>query len=359
MMKKIVCFTDSFSSGGSQKQMVLLANGLCSKGHHIDTLQYHDLNFFTDDLDKKIVINKVLSKTKLTRIIKTTQFFIRKKPDIIISFLPGPNFYSSLYKLLFPWRKVILITGERSYNLNGLSLNDWLLRIPHFVADKVVVNSNSQKMLLDRFLSAKTIFIPNGIKVNRASSKATNNLKSKKLQLITLARLKPEKNSLGLVKALNHIKNEIEVQVHWYGRILEHEKGVQETFEFVKAHGLTNDMIFHEPIYSTEEMMSNADGMILPSFYEGCSNAIIEGMTAALPILASDVSDNKLILAHQKEFLFDPNKPSSIANSIKLLSNLSQEQRVMLGQENRQKAIQLFDATQYVKQFESLFNQSA
>ena len=88
--KKIVCFIDSFNSGGAQKQMVMLANGLSKKNSFI-TLQYHDLNFFSKLLRKKIIRKKVLTTNKLIRIIKIVSFFRKENPEVIISFLHGPN----------------------------------------------------------------------------------------------------------------------------------------------------------------------------------------------------------------------------------------------------------------------------
>ena len=49
--EKIVCFIDSFNSGGS-KTDGYVANGL-SKKNRVITLQYHDLNFFSKIVAKK------------------------------------------------------------------------------------------------------------------------------------------------------------------------------------------------------------------------------------------------------------------------------------------------------------------
>ena len=43
---KVLCFIDSFNSGGAQKQMALISNGLTKRGYLLETLQYHPLFFF-------------------------------------------------------------------------------------------------------------------------------------------------------------------------------------------------------------------------------------------------------------------------------------------------------------------------
>ena len=60
MGKNVVCFIDSFNSGGAQKQMVMLANGLCVT-NKVKTLQYHDLNFFSEFLNKSIFLRRHLT----------------------------------------------------------------------------------------------------------------------------------------------------------------------------------------------------------------------------------------------------------------------------------------------------------
>ena len=83
MGKNVVCFIDSFNSGGAQKQMVMLANGLCVK-NKVKTLQYHDLNFFSEFLNKSIFQYKVLMTNKFSRIFGILNFM-----------LIGYHFYSS------------------------------------------------------------------------------------------------------------------------------------------------------------------------------------------------------------------------------------------------------------------------
>ena len=160
--KKILCLTDSFNSGGAQKQLMMLANGLVERNYEVATLQYYNLNFFSEYLDEKVVKFKEIHNNKILRIIKILYRLFLYKPDCIISFLHGPNNYAALYKLIFFWRKTLLITGERNLNVNALTLSDLLIRIPHIFAAKVVCNSNAQKLRVDRFFKCKVLFIPNG-----------------------------------------------------------------------------------------------------------------------------------------------------------------------------------------------------
>ena len=66
MKRKIVLVTDSFNSGGAQKQIVMLANGIAENDmFEVSTIQYYDYNFFEKQLSSKVVKYKLLEKYKL------------------------------------------------------------------------------------------------------------------------------------------------------------------------------------------------------------------------------------------------------------------------------------------------------
>ena len=70
---KVLCFIDSFASGGAQKQMALISDGLTKRGYLLETLQYHPLFFFKTNLVKK---NNIVShNNSFIRYIKIIFFF--------------------------------------------------------------------------------------------------------------------------------------------------------------------------------------------------------------------------------------------------------------------------------------------
>ena len=74
--KKIVCFIDSFTSGGAQKQMVMLVNGLHLLGiGEVQTLQYYDIDFFAQEIDPAVKRNKIIFKNKLKSVFEIICFF--------------------------------------------------------------------------------------------------------------------------------------------------------------------------------------------------------------------------------------------------------------------------------------------
>ena len=72
-----------------------------------------------------------------------------------------------------------------------------------------------------------------------------------------------------------------------------------------------------------QKLLADSDALILASHYEGLPNVVCEALACGRPILASNVSDNRVLVKDgYRGFLFDPNKPDSISESISSLMKL-------------------------------------
>jgi glycosyltransferase involved in cell wall biosynthesis len=98
--------------------------------------------------------------------------------------------------------------------------------------------------------------------------------------------------------------------------------------------------------------MSQADAVVLPSFYEGLPNAVCEGMMLGRPILMSDVCDARnLVQEGTNGFLFNPHSPASIADVIARFVGLAPEERVRMGKASRTRGVMLFDVNTVVEHY--------
>ena len=102
--------------------------------------------------------------------------------------------------------------------------------------------------------------------------------------------------------------------------------------------------------------MVKYDALILPSFYEGCPNAIIDAMFCGLPVLASKVSDNELYLNHQNELLFDPYDKFDIIKKIKYFKSLNNHEIASIGNKNKIKAFEYFNHKNMVNSYNKLIS---
>jgi glycosyltransferase involved in cell wall biosynthesis len=347
--KKIVCFIDSFTSGGAQKQMVMLVNGLHFLGiGEVQTLQYHDIDFFEKEIDSAVKRNKIVNKNKLKSVFEIIRFFAKEEPDVIISFLHGPNNYAALYKLLFFWRKINLIVGERNLDIKPLGIKGLFLRISHVFANSIVCNSDAQRKLLSKYYTnSKLKFIPNGTKFNHNYFFSIKKNKIERIKLIVPARFINQKNPLGLLKAIKDLPN---VHVYWYGEIFKEFSIHKDCTRFINENFIKN-FHFRPRTKNIYKELLKYDALILPSFYEGCPNAIIDAMYCGLPVLASGVSDNLIYLKHQKELIFDPHNIDDIINKIQTFASLGHDRHQEISDQNKKSAEYFFDDKKMINNY--------
>ncbi len=346
----LLCFIDSLNSGGAQKQMVHLSNGL-SKFYDVTLLKYHGLEFFSEKVDKNVKLVTIEHKNQFVRFFKIISFLYKMKPRFIISFLRGPNNYSLIYKLLFFWRKNILIVGERNLNVGNFRFKDFMSRALYFKANHIVCNSNAQKIRLKHIFGKKLVFIPNGTKFN--GSEKIDYTKETKTKFIVAARLMNQKNPMGLLKSIKNIDN---ICIHWFGEVFKSYPIYKECINFIKSNNLENKFILHPPSSDIYKEMVKYDALILPSFYEGCPNAIIDAMFCGLPVLASKVSDNEMYLNHQNELLFDPYDKFDIIKKIKYFKSLNNHEIASIGKKNKIKAFEYFNHKNMVNSYNKLIS---
>ena len=286
------------------------------------------------------------------RYFKIIFFLVKYKPTVIISFLHGPIILSCMYRSIFFWRPTKLILGERNYLIGRIKLKELIKRIPYVFSSFIVCNSEAQRKKLSLFFGKKTLFIPNGTVDPNIKLKKFNKKNNETIRLIVPARFIDQKNPLNLLKALKHTSNVI---VHWYGERFKDYDIYGECMNYIDQNNLKNKFKLFDPVSNIYEVMIKYDAVLLPSFYEGCPNAIIDGMFCGLPILASKVSDNSIYLSNQSELLFKPEDPNEIADRLKYFSQLTLIDKTIIGENNYKSAKYFFDYPKMLDKYEKLF----
>ena len=77
--------------------------------------------------------------------------------------------------------------------------------------------------------------------------------------------------------------------------------------------------------------LNAADIFVLPTFHEGCCNAVVEAMACGLPIVSSNLPFNMDVLNEHNSILIDPNNIDEISNAIVELRD-NEEKRKCLSQ---------------------------
>ncbi len=357
---KILCVIDSLGSGGAQRQLVELAIGFKREGHDVSLLVYHEKMFFKNLLDEaEIPINVIIEHGHLRRLITIRNFIRSSNSEVVLSFLEAPSFICEIAG--FPYRNWKLVVGERSANPQILkSFKLRFYRWFHFFADYIVANSHENIRIIKKvnplLPSRKFSVIYNLVDFSKWQPKDQSALLGgETLHLLVAASHGLNKNLNGLLEALNilHPENRVRIRVNWFGGNGEGDVP-RDIYRKISQYNLQHNIGFFPATNDLNNLMKQTDIVGLFSFYEGLPNSVCEAMAAGKPVIASAVSDIPNLIKN-KNFLFNPHKPDSIAECLRYVLNMDPDHLIKEGQRNRKRAENIFNNQKIIDKYLNLF----
>tara|TARA_R110002051_G_scaffold162204_3_gene233719 strand:+ start:253 stop:1368 length:1116 start_codon:yes stop_codon:yes gene_type:complete len=98
--------------------------------------------------------------------------------------------------------------------------------------------------------------------------------------------------------------------------------------------------------------MVEADCLVLPSYREGLSKVLIEGSSVALPIITTNVPGCKdVVIDNVTGFLCEVKNSKDLADKMVKMINLPIEERLLMGDNGRNRAINVFDEQIIIKHY--------
>lgn len=292
-MIAVSIFVKNLTSGGAEKQSVLLAKALAG---------YYDVHYMIFNGDK--VHQKYMNMLKEDSRIRIQSFtgnhiqrynaFVKYLKDnrikAVFSYLTAANAYACLAGMQ---SKVKVFTGLRNAELPVLKC--WADRfLTNHMAEKAISNSFSGKNNFTRkgFKEDKIIVIPNCFENIRAYSPKPV---KETPHIITVGRFVPQKDYETAIHSIAELRKHcgnIKFDIVGYGAL---EPQIRS---WVKTYRIDDITTIHINPNNIAELLDNADIYLSTSLFEGTSNSIMEAMNADLPIVATDVGDNNCLVKH-------------------------------------------------------------
>ncbi|NQT46729.1 MAG: glycosyltransferase family 4 protein [Candidatus Omnitrophica bacterium] len=254
---------------------------------------------------------------------------VRFKPDVIISFFGVPAGIIALW-LKKVFRKPYIIS-MRGIDVPGSQSNEPLIRYIHLLikpllmaiwknASALVANSESlKKLALDSAPSMAIKVINNGVDV-KTYQPPRDKIRKSPISILFVGRLRIEKGIQTFIEAINILRQKkcasFKVDIVGDGKM---RNSLQR---YAEACGMTDVVLFHGWKASDvlPEMYCRSDIFVIPSFYEGMSNALFEAMASGLPIIASDIPSNSEFVKDQDNgLLFPAGDSNKLASSLQRL----------------------------------------
>lgn len=358
MKKRLTFLIGGLSSGGAEHQLSELCN-LLVDDYDITIVTWVDFkdHYKLDDRIKRVRIAP--HKSRCLKILKVMWYILCCKSDVVISYTAYVSIFA-LIPLLFR-RRVKSIVSERNYkDKEGTFIEFLLYRFLYRRASYIVPNSYAQ----GKYIEEKTNFggkirpIINYTDISKYSFSPM--LKHSFIKIGVFGRYAKQKNYIRFAQAIAIVREKIAIpfEIDWYGK--KHVFGEVNTCynEFqsaIEAFSLTETIHLHDHISDVAERMKEYDVICLMSLREGFSNVISEAICSARPIIASDVSDNSLMVHDGVNgFLVNPQNVDSMAEGIIKFLNLPFESKQEMGIQSRRIAEELFNVEEFKKKYMTL-----
>mgnify|MGYP001166164087 FL=1 len=352
-MKPIIIFCKTLAIGGAEKQALVLAKLLSEKGE--DVLLVNWCGDIIDPRNSKYINDNSIHYVGLrgNALRKFREFLkLTGSPGsaVILSYLTLANLISGLTKLFN--RNIISIGGIRTEKLPFYKF--FFEKLAHnYLNDATVFNNYSAKDKFERrgFNSGKIFVIHNTIRVYQNGERES---RQKEKIIISVSRFVKPKD---FTTALYSIKEVVEA-----GRgenLRYYIVGYGPLEAYIRSLIVLLDLKNHVEILikpgNIPQILNNSDIYLSTSLFEGLSNSIMEAMSAGLPVIGTDVGDNRYLIEDgYNGFIVPCMDVQVITDRILFLLN-NEEIRKEYGINSREKIEKEFSETELLKHYYELF----
>lgn len=323
-LQKVIFYCPNFSEGGIENTSIKLSNYFTRNKIKIHFLSFkppnkkyfenNNLITFTNYKNKTVnwFIKNVFCSLALIKI-----FLKSNKKNTVIFALSNLNLCIILCKL-FNFKIVSRNAAPVDYfEFDANVFENIKFSFKSYIyplSDLIIVNSknSAKKLIKNMAYKSKVISIPNPIdKPNNRKS----NLKSN--SILYVGRFSKEKGVFQLISAFKiFVKENKNFRLNLVG------SGSQKKslLEYIKLNKLNKNVFIHNWSYNLSKYYLNAKVLVLPSYFEGFGNVLIEALSYSLPCISVRNDGPKEILKNGKYgLLIKDNSPKTIVNGLNKL----------------------------------------
>lgn len=282
-MKKIVFVTGAMGRGGAERVISLLANFYVHLGTDVSILMllHNRVEYELDERVKVINLSKenVNAVLDMPRLIGTVRSYVkREKPDAVVAFMAQICLVTG-----FACRelKTRLIQSERidPAAVGRGKIYEAILNYVYANGDVTVLQTKRARDYFPEKVRKNSVIIPNPIAVKCTAAEC------RRKRIVTAGRLTRQKNQAMLIEAFAALREKNpEYILDIYG-----EGPLQVELQAkIDALGLNGVAVLKGNVPNIHEEMADAEIFVLPSDFEGLSNALLEAMMMGLPCIATN-----------------------------------------------------------------------
>ena len=348
---KVALLIRSLEIGGAERQLVILARGLCKRGYEVRVLTFYPGGALRGELEAAGVHLIDLAKRGrwdvagfLSRVVKT---LLRERPGVIYSFLPTANLVGLIAGRLAQVPRIVW--GVRASNMD-LALYDRLSRVEMWLsgrlarfASKIICNSlaGAEHHVQLGYPATKLHVIENGVDTDRFYFDA-----AERERVRAEWRISPGEILIGLPARLDPMKDHktalqafLLLGIDWPAAKLVCV-GAGPLSDSLRALsislGLENRVIWAGVRVDMPAVYSAFDLASSSSYGEGFSNTLAEAMACECVCVATDVGDSAKIVG-DTGWVVPAKAPEALALAWRQALTLTANERSSIGAKARQR----------------------
>lgn len=289
-MKKIAFYIDNMNRGGAQRVMTNLCEFFSALGLGVILINDYPSDGKRSTYEISESVKREYLQTKYERNPISNNFHrlrsLRKiltneKPDVILSFLGGPNIRALLATIGMKQKVVISVRNDPNREYASGGIKKAFVRKLFNRAHGCVFQTEDARAYFSENLQkkAKVIFNPvdyRFYKILRSPNQG---------EIVTAGRMNDQKRHDLLINAFARVvENHPDVRLIIYGEGPLRNKLEEQ----IQSLGLQDKVYLAGNVSDLDEKYTTASTFVLSSDYEGMPNALMEAMAAGVPCISTD-----------------------------------------------------------------------
>ena len=297
--KKIAFFSSSFSNGGAERVMVVMASGLAARGYKIDFLVKINHGVYKEELHHNINLIDLKQPSSIKSIPQLIKYLRKTKPFLLYSTLGNLNNVSIICSTISsPHTKVVVSEANIIKNFEYRSISEklifWLSKLTYPFAFAHVGVSNDVSNDLRSVYGHKnivTLYNPSFKEniLHRAKENINHPFFETKLPIVISAgRIASQKDFSTLLKAFHLLQQYIDSRLLILGNIYEDDGEFSKLQSLVEKLELKQKVDFLGFVDNPFTYFFKSDVFVLSSKFEGFPNVLIQALACGLQVLSTD-----------------------------------------------------------------------